>query len=145
MQQVARRLHEVQSGRNPPGLLTMIAGTIGGSPCVSVLKLEREQGLRFRIQRRHGHYVVDLEFLRNLTLTDKTKVFKTSLFGLDDVPNPLTMQGRVSDDQRGQGQARGVADFFLHTFLGCQLRGNAAQDTLSFAQAAQTLLQRVCR
>jgi hypothetical protein len=78
--EIAARLNDVQTGRNPAGLLAVIVGTVDDGPCASVLKLEREQGLRFRIKTVDAHTVVDLEHLRDLTLTDKTKVFKTSLF-----------------------------------------------------------------
>jgi 37-kD nucleoid-associated bacterial protein len=134
---IAERLDQVQTGRNPAGLLAVIAGTVDGKRCASVLKLEREQGLRFRIEVVGGRHVVDLEFLRDLTLTDKTKVFKTSLFfagrGRSTASN---LTGRVSDDQRGAETTAGVATFFLGTFLGCRLKDSPEKSTLEFVQAA---------
>jgi nucleoid associated protein NdpA len=136
-QQIARRLDEVQSGRNPAGLLAVILGTVGGKRCAAVLKLEREQGLRFRIEVVGGRHVVDLEFLRDLTLTDKTKVFKTALFvPVRGRPGRDTLDGRVSDDQRGADTTAGVASFFLGTFLGCRLKDSPEKATLDFVQAA---------
>lgn len=134
---IAERLDEVQTGRNPPGLLAVIAGHVDGKRCASVLKLEREEGLRFRIKVVGGRHVVDLEFLRDLTLTDKTKVFKTSLLvaGRRRL-GPDTIAGRVSDDQRGANAAAGVASFFLGTFLGCRLKDSPEKTTLEFVQAA---------
>jgi hypothetical protein len=128
----------VQTGRNPAGLLAVIAGTVDGKACASVLKLEREQGLRFRIEAVGGRRIVDLEFLRDLTLTDKTKVFKTSLLiaGGRGRARASTVTGRVSDDQRGSETAAGVATFFLGTFLGCRLKDNPEKSTLGFVQAA---------
>jgi hypothetical protein len=46
---MAEHLHAIQTGRNSAGLLTTLLGEIDGGECVSVLKLEREQGLRFHI------------------------------------------------------------------------------------------------
>ena len=43
----------------------------------------------------------------------------------------------MSDDQRGQVEGRGVADFYLDTFLGCKLRINPAHATLEFVKAAE--------
>lgn len=101
------------------------------------MKLEREQGLRFRIKTVGGRRVVDLEFLRDLTLTDKTKVFKTSLLTTEDGrAEASTILGRVSDDQRGSETSAGVATFFLGTFLGCRLRDSPEKSTLEFVQAA---------
>jgi hypothetical protein len=134
---IAQRLNDVQTGRNPPGLLALLAGTVDGKPCASVLKLEREQGLRFRIRTVRGRRIVDLEFLRDLTLTDKTKVFKTSLLVAEGKgkARAAAVAGRVSDDQRGSETAAGVATFFLGTFLGCRLRESPEKSTLQFVQA----------
>jgi hypothetical protein len=132
---IATRLDEVQTGRNPAGLLAVITGSVGNRPCVSVLKLEREQGLRFRIRQVEGRRIVDLEFLRDLTLTDKTKVFKTSLFIAKGGARASSIVGRVSDDQRGSQTMTGVANFFLNTFLGCRLKDNPEKATLQFVQA----------
>lgn len=138
---IAQRLDEVQTGRNPPGLLAVIIGTVDGNRCASVLKLEREEGLRFKIEVVNGRHVVDLEFLRDLTLTDKTKVFKTSLLVAEnDHPGPGTITGRVSDDQSGAKPTAGVATFFLGTFLGCRLRDNPEKTTLEFVQAADVFI-----
>lgn len=138
---IAERLDQVQTRRNPAGLLAVISGTVDRKRCVSVLKLEREQGLRFRINVIDGRHVVDLEFLRDLTLTDKTKVFKTSL--LVAGPGRLgagAIVGRVSDDQRGAHTTAGVASFFLGTFLGCRLKDNPEKVTLEFVRAVDAFI-----
>ncbi len=137
-QRVAEHLDAVQTGRNSAGLLTIVLGEIDGRRCVSVLKLEREQGLRFHIGTDdQGHRVVDLELLRELTLTDKTKVFKTSIFIVNDIADAHSMQGRVADDQRGRDDGVGVAVFYLSTFLGCQLKTSPEKVTLDFVNAAE--------
>lgn len=140
--EVAVRLNDVQTGRNPAGLLAVIVGTVDSAPAASVLKLEREQGLRFRIQTVNGRTVVDLEHLRDLTLTDKTKVFKTSLFtgATKGKPNGDSLVGQVSDDQRGGDTKAGVASFFLGTFLGCKLRDSPEKVTLAFVHGADTFV-----
>lgn len=102
------------------------------------LKLEREQGLRFHIDTdEHGRNTVDLELLRELTLTDKTKVFNTSLLMLDNTGQAMSLYGRVSDDQRGRDDGVGVATFFLGTFLGCRLKTSPEKATLDFVRAAE--------
>jgi hypothetical protein len=135
---IAEHLHEQQTGRNSAGLLTIILGEIDGQPCISVLKLEREQGLRFEINTNaEGQRVVNLELLRELTLTDKTKVFKTSIFTVGQQGEPASMEGRVADDQRGREDGTGVAVFYLSKFLGCQLKTSPEKATLDFVRAAQ--------
>lgn len=135
---VAEHLHAVQSGRNSSGLLTVLLGRTDEGACVSVLKLEREEGLRFKIDTdQTGRKTVDLELLRELTLTNKTKVFKTSLLMLGSQGDTQSMYGRVSDDQRGRDDGVGVATFYLATFLGCQLKANPETVTLDFVQASE--------
>ena len=139
---IAERLNEVQTARNPAGLLAVASGSIDGRACASVLKLEREQGLRFRINTVKHRRVVDLEYLRDLTLTDKTKVFKTSLFvvGRRTAGRAANVSGRVSDDQRGSDTTAGVATFFLGTFLGCRLRDSPEKTTLAFVTASDAFI-----
>jgi hypothetical protein len=141
-QLIAQRLHSVQTGVNPAGLLTVILGTYHGEIAVSVLKLEREEGIRFEVREVNGRRTVDLQFLRDLTLTNKTKVFKTSLFMAGDPADRTAIRGTVSDDQRGQLQGRGVADFYLNTFLGCKLSVNPAQATYEFVRAAEAFFNK---
>jgi hypothetical protein len=139
---IAERLNEVQSGRNPAGLLVVATGTVDGKNAATVLKLEREQGLRFQINLENGKHVVDVEYLRNLTLTDRTKVFKTSLLttGKGAQATAQNVSGFVSDDQSGNDLAEGVATFFLGTFLGCKLRDSPAKSTLAFATAVDAFI-----
>ena len=135
---VAEHLHGVQSGRNSSGLLTILLSQTDAGACVSVLKLEREEGLRFKIDTdESGRRTVDLELLKELTLTNKTKVFKTSLLMLGAVNDPHSMFGRVSDDQRGRDDGIGVATFYLSTFLGCQLKTNPEVVTRDFVQTSE--------
>lgn len=141
----AEHLHAVQTGRNSAGLLTIVLGRIDGRDCVAVLKLEREQGLRFKIDTdAEDHKTVDLELLRELTLTDKTKVFKTSLFLLDDAGGPASMHGRVSDNQRGRDDGVGVATFYLSTFLGCRLKDQPRDGHAGVRPRCGALYQHAC-
>lgn len=133
--QIATRLAAAQNGHNSAGLLTVIAVDLGGQNAVAVMKLEREQGIRFDIDRSGRYARVNLELLRQLTLTNKTKVFKTALLCAADPDNPSTITGRASDNQRGITEGQGVADFFLGTFLGCTLALNPAHTTKQFVGA----------
>jgi hypothetical protein len=137
---IATRLDKVQTAINPAGLLTVIYGKLGEKPALAILKLEREEGIRFQVHRVEGRLTVDLQFLRDLTLTNKTKVFKTSLFTLPNPNRPSSLIGSVSDDQRGKTQGRGVAEFFLGTFLGTRLAINPARATYEFVQAAEEFI-----
>jgi hypothetical protein len=131
----AEHLHAVQNRRNPPGLLVAAAATVDDvGEVVAILKLERQRGVHFTIEEIDGRSVVDLEFLRRLTLTDKTRIFKTAVVRVTDAEDSMTLYGSASDDQRGRDQI-GIADFFLATFLGCKLRVNPAKATKDFVSA----------
>lgn len=129
---IATHLDAIQSGVNSSGLLAFVLGSIGGVPCVAIVKLERERGIRFAIDTVDGRHVVDLELLRNLTLTDKTKVYKTAVLHSAEG----TLAGFAADDQRGSASGTPVASFFLAEFLGCKPKEPAAEITYKFVQAA---------
>ena len=137
---LAGHLDSSQTRRNSSGLLAVGIGTVEDGEVVAVMKLEREQGVRLRIERTGSRATVNLQFLRDLTLTDKTKVFKASLLRLEQDGQAETMYGLVSDDQRGREEGAGVAEFFLMTFLGCQLKTNPAKATLDFVLAAEQFI-----
>lgn len=137
---IATHLDDSQNRRNTAGLIIILTGTVDDTPAIAVLKLEREQGLRLRIESQGGQTLVNLQFLRDLTLTDKTKIFKTSIFQLEEDDLAASLFGRVSDDQRGRDDGTGVATFFLSTFLGCKLKTNPAKATVDFVAAAEAFV-----
>jgi hypothetical protein len=137
---IAEHLDQSQTRRNPAGLLAVGHGTVDARDVIAVLKLEREQGLRLRIEVIGDRTEVDMQFLRDLTLTDKTKIFKTSLLRLKRGGQPDSLEGLVSDDQRGRDEGTGVATFFLSTFLGCQLRTNPEKATRDFVLATEQFI-----
>jgi hypothetical protein len=139
-QELARHLFSIQNKANSEGLLAVATGVADDENVVSVFKLEREQGLRLQILRREEQNLVDIEHLRNLTLTDKTKVFKTSILGLATPGEPTSLTGSASDDQRGIRDGEGVANFFLSHFLGCRLRTNPEIATRDFVNGVEAFI-----
>lgn len=116
---MAQHLYETQTGQNSTGLLTAVRGQIDGHRCFGILKLQKEEGARFQLQTIKGHQTFTLERIKQLMLTDSTRVFKASLFTLAQ-PGSETPVGLVSDEQRSHFSRREVADFFLGAFLGCR-------------------------
>lgn len=143
-QAIAHRLYAVQTGANSPGLLAVGNASVGGSPCIAILKLERERGVRARFEVVEGRTLIDLDFLRDLTLTEKTRVFKTAAL-VSDGQGAGSMHGLVSDDQRGRDPTVGVADFFLARFLGCKLAADSAHTTQVFFDTTVTYLNESVR
>jgi 37-kD nucleoid-associated bacterial protein len=139
-QAMAMHLYELQKKTNSPGLLTVIRARAADQDLIAILKLEREVGVHVLIDEEEAKRVINLEFLRDLTLTRKTRVFKAAVVELLEEGDPLTMQGLASDDQRSRTEGRGLARFFLHDFLGCQLSASAEKATKDFWIATQTFI-----
>jgi hypothetical protein len=100
------------------------------------MKLEREEAIRLNLQEVGGKRTFELQHLADLMLNKKTRVFKTGLFWMEG-GSPV---GRVCDLQLGADIARAVANFFLHSFLGCKLRESPAVSTKRFWDAAERFL-----
>jgi hypothetical protein len=139
-QVMAMHLYDLQKKTNSPGLLTVLRARSDNQDLIAILKLEREVGVHVVIDEQEAKRVINLEFLRDLTLTKKTRVFKAAVVELADLGDPLTMQGLASDDQRSRTEGRGLARFFLHDFLGCQLSASAEQATRDFWNGVQTFI-----
>lgn len=117
-QKIARHLYSCQNLSNSPGLLAIMRAHVGVSQVLSILKLEKEEGVRVHQEEIDGQKTFAIEQFSDLMMTDGTRVFKIGLFfNLDSESE--TIQGRVSDKQ--QGYSGGISDFFLSKFLGCKL------------------------
>ncbi len=115
---LAGHLFAAQSGAMSPGLLVVMEGTYqNAEPFVAVLKLEKEEGARAATTEVDGRSTFSVEYMKDLFLTGRTRVFKVSVFMVDDA-KPPRLRGWISDPQ-SRGIA--VADFFLDIFLGCAL------------------------
>ena len=130
-QQLATYLYNSQNGNNPDGLLAVVQTSIEQVRCLAILKLEREAGTRVQLTRLNGKQTFDLQHLRDLMLTDKTRVFKVGLFIQEGITLE-SIEGFVSDNQSGQWYKADIADFFLRKFLGCKLREEPEVVTKNF-------------
>jgi hypothetical protein len=138
-QAVARHLYATQTGANPPGLLILADLSYSQRRALAILKLEKEQGVRVRHATHNQKQTFSVEHLKDLMLTQRTRVFKAGLF----VPRGKTLgaiEGLVSDKQRGYRPRTEVADFFLTRFLGCRLREDPDVATKRFFQATEEFI-----
>ena len=131
-QDIAITLHEVQTARNPGGILLFIPCHDQHQNGLAILKVEREDGVR--IQRditTQGKTTFSAQHIKDLMLTSKTKLFKIVLFYLSDDK----VVGFVCDQQQGVLGNREVANFFLTDFLGCKLKEEPHVSTKKFFEA----------
>lgn len=132
------RLHQSQSGAMSGGLLVVMEGTHGGAPILSVLKLEKEEGARASSAEVEGKSTYSVTYLKDLFLTGRTRVFKVAVFALTEARQ---LAGWVSDPQ---SKGADVADFFLETFLECQMCDDPKVVTRKFhAESERFINERV--
>lgn len=131
---LGRRLHNAQSGAMSGGLLVVLEGAHGESTILSVLKLEKEEGARAASAKVDGKTTYSVEYLKDLFLTGRTRVFKVAVFTLakEDL-----LAGWVSDPQSKGSE---VADFFLGTFLECRLAKDPKVATKKFHTEAERFI-----
>jgi hypothetical protein len=137
--EIASHLYVSQTGVNSGGLLTVVVGSLGDSPAVAIMKLEKEEGIRVLQRRAEGHLSFDMQFLHDLMLNKRTKVFKVGLF-IQEGDGPNGVFGAVSDNQMGVTTDRDVARFFLHKFLGCRFAEEPEMVTKRLYEAAQLFI-----
>lgn len=129
---IAQRLYDVQDRRSPEGILAVAFGEVDSLPCVGILKLEHERGIRAEEDTQDGQRLFRIILHRDLLLTQKTQVFKGALARHRSASN--TMLSAMASDLQVE---RHVASFFLEEFLGCQLVDSAPVATEKFFDAAE--------
>ena len=119
-QQIANHLYQIQTGANPAGLLCVVEVILSAGPALAILKLAREEAIRLDQQTDiQGRLFFDLQHVRDIIMSGKTRVFKAGLFWVDAQATG-SMLGRVSDNQRSFPSNNEVALFFLRYFLCCK-------------------------
>ena len=131
---LGRRLHDSQSGAMSGGLLVVMEGTHADLPILSVLKLEKEEGARAASAQVEGKSTYSVQYMRDLFLTGRTRVFKVAVFILDA---DAALVGWVSDPQ---SKGTDIADFFLGTFLECCLKNDPKVATQHFHTEAERFI-----
>ena len=132
-QDIAKALYEVQTARNPGGILLFIPCHNQQQHGLAILKVEREEGVRIQKDTtEQGKTTFNAQHIKDLMLTSRTKLFKIVLF----YKSGGNIVGFVCDQQQGVIGNREVADFFLTDFLGCKLKEAPHVSTKKFFEAA---------
>lgn len=136
---MAEHLYNIQTGSNPAGLLSVIDCSINSLRGLGILKLEKERGARIAQQELAGKKTYNIRILRDLILTEKTKVFKIGLFIRTGIAAD-SFDAAASDHQRGYFHRMEVADFFLRRFLGCKLTEEPEVSTKRFFDVTEEFI-----
>jgi hypothetical protein len=140
-QKMAEHLHNIQDGTNAGGLLAVIDCAVGDDRAVGIIKLEKEEGVNIKQMMLKGLPTFDLQVLKSLVLTEKTRIYKVALFVA--LPGSDEYDAAASDNQTGYGSYNELASFFLKRFLGCKLKKEPIVATSHFFEAAKTFFNEV--
>ena len=135
-QDIARHLQNCQTASTSAGLLIVALATIGEKKSLVIMKLEKEAGVRLTQERDGDNVTFNLVHLKDLMLTQKTRVFKVGLF----VNDGDAISGVASDHQRSNTTSHEVATFFLKRFLGCELTESSEVSTKRFIELTQAFI-----
>ena len=140
-QKMAVYLYDCQTRVNSPGLLAVIKVSIARKLGLVILKLEKEEGIRIQQNENNGEVTFDVEYINNILLSQKNKVFKAGLFYLEE--NNIDISNisiYVTDNQNTRYSKTQVASFFLEDFLGCKLRDNPNVLTQKFYHQTESFI-----
>jgi hypothetical protein len=138
---IARHLYDSQPAVSNPGLLVALLGRAETAACLAILKLEREDAIRVEeTTLPDGGKTFSVAHLRDLMLGKHTRLFKASAFRMPG-SGLESLEGIVSDDQRGYNPTTEVATFFLARFLGARLRNAPDVATKSFFETTQSWIE----
>ncbi len=137
-QAIAHHLNTCQNAVNPAGLLTVIDAGLGGKPALVIAKLEKESGVRLNLMKVNGKLTFNVQQIRDLMLSDETRIFKVGLFRRVTPGSPVS--GEVSDTQTGYQPSRPMATFFLKQFLGCDYCDDPENVTRNFFAAGEKFI-----
>lgn len=132
---MAQHLYSIQNAVNSPGLLAIADCSLSTGSALAIMKLERDIGARISQEVINGQHTFGIKVLRDLLLTQATKLFKIGLFTKDE-GNDI---GRVYvfDGQAPYSEASKIARFFLRTFLGCKLSEDPEVTTQKFLVSSE--------
>lgn len=137
---IAKHLLDIQTGNNPPGIVVVIEGTINSKNVCAILKLERDEGAR--LHKNQSKHIIDIEAVKDLMLTKKTRLYKAGLF-FNRNDYSVEFDGFVSDNQLEIDSPTIVAKFFLEKYLGCKIFGDTRTATKDFFEVTKDYISRV--
>lgn len=127
---IAESMFASQVGAASAGIFLASVGECSAGPCVVILKAEHQEGVRMRHHGTPGHVEFDVEHIAELIVGKNSRVYKIALLWVRADDGAVV--GKMVDKQNGAG----YADYFLHRFLGMQLRFNAEKLTRDLMDAA---------
>jgi hypothetical protein len=126
---IAEHMFASQVGAASAGIFMASIGECGFGPCVIIMKAEHQEGVRMRHHGRPGRVAFDVEHIGELIVGKNSKVYKIAMLW---VREDGAVVGKMVDKQNGVA----YADYFLHEFLGMDLRFNSEKLTRDLLDSA---------
>lgn len=126
---IAEHLFASQVGAASAGIFMASVGECGYGPCVIIMKAEHQEGVRMRHHGAPGSVAFDVEHIGELIVGKNSKVYKIAMLWVRD---DGAVVGKMVDKQNGVA----YADYFLHEFLGMELRFNSEKLTRDLMDSA---------
>ncbi|NEB79543.1 nucleoid-associated protein [Streptomyces sp. SID14478] len=132
--ELAHALRDSQNGSSSAGLLLVAAARLDGQRALLMVKLEHETGMQTNEIVADGLRTFAMQYLDDLLLTQKSKVYKVALFSEEGLVES-GLQGWAADPQQS---GKEVARFFLEKFLGCRHQNDPRELTRRFHDTVMT-------
>ncbi|MCA1982971.1 nucleoid-associated protein [Nocardioides nematodiphilus] len=126
---IAEHMFASQVGAASAGIFMASVGECGHGPSVIIMKAEHQEGVRMRHQGAPGSVSFDVEHIGELIVGKNSKVYKIAMLWVRD---DGAVVGKMVDKQNGVA----YADYFLHEFLGMDLRFNSEKLTRDLMDSA---------
>lgn len=137
---IAKQLFDIQVGYNAPGILVVIFGKINDFNTCIILKLEKDMGAQLTLDPKTKSF--NIEEVRDLMLTQKTKIFKVAMF-LQREDLSLNYDGLIMDYQIDIREKKEVTTWFIDKFLGCKAFEDPKITTQHFYNYTRTYINTI--
>jgi hypothetical protein len=114
---ITQHLFDKQVGYNAAGILVLIFGKVNSFNTCIILKLEKDTGAQLKLDSKTHSY--NIEEVKDLMLTQKTKIFKVAMLILRD-EFKVKFDGVIMDYQIDIKQKKEATTWFMEKFLGCR-------------------------
>jgi hypothetical protein len=135
--EMGAHLYNSQNGLNPAGILLIMHGHVNMNRCCVVMKLERDSGAQLKVN--DSTRSIDIQQVKDLMLTEKSKVFKIGVF-FDRDEVKVDYDGFITDFQNNMKSKSNVKSQFMEQFLGCFPFDDPSISTKNFYELTRSFI-----
>lgn len=133
-------LFKIQEGQMASGILVVIYGKINDKGTCIIIKLEKDEGAQLQLDPITKSF--NIKEVKDLMLTNKTKIYKVGLF-INRDEFKIKYDGSTADLQIDPRTKKVVTTWFIEKFLGCIPLENPKTTTKNFYDYTTTFIQTI--